>query len=248
MKRILVLFFAAFVTSSCTFVKINGEKLSDLIRNGDIDITVNDGTASSSRKKIIASDNYVTKKCPVDVFTSIRTDIPCDIIYTDGEPSLTITCPDNVFEHVSVENNDGELAISLKRVPLTSIRKFEAVISAPMLKGLHIDAPGDFDAPRGIVTDSFCAVISGAGDMDIEGLKCGGIVSVTVNGAGDIDLEKVDCGFLKVNINGAGDCSVEGHSKEADFVVNGAGDVDIHEFTADNLRTSVNGIGNVRRK
>lgn len=252
MKRIILLTLAAFAATSCGFVRINGDKLSDVIRegleNGDINVVFN-GDTLASRAKIVASDNYITKDYPVDLFSSIRTDIPCDVTYTDGQPFLSISAPDNVLEYVSVENRNGELVLSLPRASLKfkKMKGIRVTVSSPMLNGLTINGAGDFDAPSGIVTDSFNAVVSGAADMDIDGLKCDGIARIVVNGAGDIDLEKVECGSLKVEISGAGDCTVEGHAGDADFTVNGAGDVDIHDFSADNLQTRINGVGNVRR-
>ncbi len=252
MKRIILLTLVAFAASSCGFVRINGEKLSDVIRegveNGDINVVFN-GDTVVSRTKIVASDNFITKDYPVDVFRSIRTDIPCDVTYTDGEPFLSISAPDNVLEYVSVEDRNGELVLSLPKASLKfkKMKEIRVTVSSPMLSGLTINGAGDFDAPSGIVTDSFNAVVSGAADMDIEGLKCDGLAKIVVNGAGDIDLGKVECGSLKVEINGAGDCNVAGHAGDAVFTVNGAGDVDICNFSADNLQTRINGVGKVKR-
>lgn len=239
MKRIILLALAAFAATSCRFVIINGDKLSDLIHDDAI----------ASRTKIVASDNCITKDYNVDAFSAIRADIPCDVTYSDGQPFLSISAPDNVLEYVSVENSNGELVLSL---PVTSLKfknmkGISVTVSSPMLNGLTISGAVDFDAPSGIVTDSFNAVVSGAADMEIDGLKCDGLAEIVVNGAGDIDLEKVECGSLKIEIRGAGDCTVEGHAGDADFTVNGVGDMDIVNFSADNLQTRINGVGNVRR-
>lgn len=252
---------AAFVAASCGFVTVNGERLSEVIRHGidegDIDISVTKG----------GSGDYITKNFPVGEFNVIESGICCDMTYTDGEPSLTVTCSDNVMKCVTAEVEDGVLKLAIKGATFKRIQKFDVVVSAPRLNGLRISGAGDFEAPRGIVTDSFDAVISGAGDMEIDGLQCDGPVnifvsgagdvdlegvdceslSVKISGAGDLDLERVDCKSLKVGISGAGDCSVDGHSEEAEFVVSGAGDVDIRGFSADNLTTSFNGVGKVHR-
>ena len=250
MKKIIFISLAALSLASCNLITINDQALRKMLKEGIEDGSISVNYGGNGKHSIKASDNVVTRDYPVELFNSVCCNVPCDIEFTEGEPSLSITTSDNIHDIIVVTSKDGRLEISSDGgiSSFKNLQKFKALISAPQLNGLTINGAGDFEADHGIVTDGLEIEISGAGDVEINGLKCSGDVSVAVNGAGNIEIDRADCQSIKVEINGAGNCELEGHAGSADLEINGVGNIDIAEFSADNLKTNVGGIGRVRRK
>ena len=89
--------------------------------------------------------------------------------------------------------------------------------------------------------------MSGAGDIDIDDLEAQSL-KVTVSGAGDMDLERVKCREnVRLSVSGAGDVDAHVECQELETTVSGAGDVDL-AVLCDVLRVSVSGAGDIDLK
>ena len=96
MKKIQLILAAVALLSlpSCRFIKVNSALL--------------DGT-SEGKEVIVASDTMATKDTTVGEFNSISSYIACNVVYTAGESSVSLSGPDNVLKYIVIENKDGKL-------------------------------------------------------------------------------------------------------------------------------------------
>ena len=247
MKRIAYLLAAAVLLTlpSCRFIRISDELKQQFRDNISADLEFNDD-AATSKETITASDNYITRNDVTGEFHSLQCNVPGDVVYTPGDCAITLNGPDNVLQHILIDNKNGTLVVKTDGVTVRKLKKFTIRLSCPVLEETVFNGAVDFSAPEGITALDFNAVINGAGDVDINGLKADK-AEITVNGAGDIDISKLDCESIGVAVNGAGDAVVSGKAARASLNISGAGDIDARALQCDDIDTKVRGVGSIRR-
>ena len=239
MKKIVTLLLAAATLlplSSCRFIRV-----SDDFNENMLGIT-----GDSAGEKITASDNYITREAMVGDFHAITCNLPGDVIYTPGDCAVSIYAPDNVMERVSVTNENGTLVIKSNLNRIRNLKKITINISSPVMESLNFNGAVDFNAPEGITALNFDAIVNGAGDIDINGLKASD-AEITVNGAGDARINGIDCDAIAVAINGAGDAKLSGKAASADLSISGAGDIDARQLDCTDINSKIRGMGSIKR-
>ena len=248
MKRIAYILAAAALLTlpSCRFVRL-GDKLKDELRGSASEEIASSEESSVSEGPITASDNYITRdNMMTGEFHSIQCNVPGDVIYTPGDCAISFNGPDNVVQHIKVSNENGTLVIKTDGSTFRNLKKFTVNLSCPVLEEIIFNGAVDFKAPQGITALDFSAVVNGAGDVELSGLKADK-ADITVNGAGDIDIYKLDCERISVAVNGAGDAVVSGVAAKADLSISGAGDIDASELQCADIDARVRGVGRIKR-
>ena len=222
---------AALCASSCAFIRINGEAF-------DIE----------AREILTVSGPLTTKTVDLPQFSAIESNVSADIEYsmTDGTPSLTISAPESIIDRYTFEVVDGILWIRLDGKLRSGSEKIRINIQSATLSSLHIRGAGDFRVKRGIDCPSLEIVLDGAGDIEMDGVRCEGDFSVVLNGAGDVNVTGLSCKEATVSVNGAGDADLEGEAESATLSIRGAGDIDASRLKTENVSTSVAGVGKIK--
>lgn len=239
MKKIVTFLLAAATLlplSSCRFIRVSD----------DFDEKMLGWTGDNAGEKITASDNYITREAMAGEFHSLTCNLPGDVIYTPGDCAVSIYAPDNVMERVSVSNENGTLVIKSNLSRIRNLKKITINISSPVLESLNFNGAVDFNAPEGITALNFDAIVNGAGDIDINGLKASD-AEITVNGAGDARINGIDCDAIAVAINGAGDAKLSGKAASADLSISGAGDIDARQLDCTDINSKIRGMGSIKR-
>jgi hypothetical protein len=84
--------------------------------------------------------------------------------------------------------------------------------------------------------------LEGAADVEATGIDSDNF-ELEIDGAGDFTLEG-SCGTVTIEINGAGDVDAEElKCKSVDITINGAGDVDA--FASESVEAELNGVGDI---
>lgn len=131
-------------------------------------------------------------------------------------------------------------------------------ITGPSISILNVNGSADFESQSTFVSDEMSINVSGAGDIDIEGINTKSFTAIgngssdigikalkadkasfNVSGAGDIDVNLIDVKYAKFQTSGAGD--IDADFKDcgtADIFVSGAGDIEL----SGNLRQLNKGI------
>lgn len=231
---IILMTAAAVSTSSCVFFRINP---------GDF--------SSFKSEFVVGSGNMETRTYTVPQFTGIDSTLPADIDYsmTEGEPSVTVSAPDNLIGQLNFQVVDGVLKVCFddgdKRVNVGS-NGIKVKVSSATLENLSIRGAGDFDADY-LECSGFNVEISGAGDITLGTIKCDGDLSIAVRGAGDIDVDGLECQTVIVDVAGAGDVVLSGKAESARLSIKGAGDIDARRLDCSDITSNVSGMGSIRR-
>ena len=243
MKRYFPILGAALllVLPSCRFIRVSDEFKKQMKEQG-----VNYNAGQDNGRGITASDIIASREEQPGDFSSLICNLPGDMTYLPGECAVSLSGPDNVLEHISVINDEGQLTIKSDGINFRNLKKLKIVLSAPEIENMDFNGAVDFEAPLGITAPSFSVTVNGACDINIKGLKTGA-ASITVNGAGDITVKEIESESLAVEINGAGDATVEGRTGKADLNIRGAGNVDARGLVADEFNSKVRGAGSIRR-
>ena len=248
MKRIAYILAAAalLILPSCRFVRVSDELKQQFREGFSADIEFNGDDTATGKETITASDNYITRNDVTGEFHSIHCNVPGDVVYTPGDCAISLNGPDNVVQHIIVNNENGTLVVKTDGVTVRKLKKFTIRLSCPVLEETIFNGAVDFSAPEGITALDFNAVVNGAGDVDINGLKADK-AEITVNGAGDIDITSLDCESIGVAVNGAGDAVVSGKAAAASLTISGAGDIDVSALQCPEIESKVRGIGSIKR-
>ena len=243
MKRNIFLLCAAcalLTLPSCRFIKISDELKQQMQGHGFGLVVEPNG------EQIDASDNFITQDNVTGEFHNIQISVPGDVLYTPGDCAFSITAPDNVLEHITIRNENGTLVVKSDGTNFRNLKNLKINVSSPVLEDVVFNGAVDFNAPDGITALDFNAMVNGAGDISINGLKAGN-VKVTVNGAGDATIYRLECDDFSLAINGAGDATVSGQADTADLTISGAGDIDALDLKAVNVSSKVRGIGKIKK-
>lgn len=81
-------------------------------------------------------------------------------------------------------------------------------------------------------------------EVDIE-ISVRSLDGITLEGAADIDATGIDSDSFELEIDGAGDVTLEGTCGAFEIEINGAGDVDAEELICESVDVTINGAGDV---
>ncbi len=177
-----------------------------------------------------------TREFAIEPGAQIAMEVPVELTFTRGDvPRMTVEGPSRVVDRLLWDH--GRLSIDGK---LHSGKGLKVRISAPEIRGLDLDAPGNVTLV-GLDQQDLKLTADGAIDLDAQGKVRK--VFVTADGAANIDLGKVQSEDATVRVNGAGSVTM-GPSRLADIEINGVGNVSLTR-KPEIEKTRINGIGTV---
>ncbi|MCJ2182235.1 DUF2807 domain-containing protein [Novosphingobium sp. 1949] len=232
-RKLLIVFVSAVVLSLAAFGGawlVGGDKFTrEFAKNDGWSFTFGeDGDNDKGPVK--------TREFAIESGSQIAMEIPVELRFTRGDaPRMTVEGPSRVVDRLLWDN--GRLSIDGS---LHSRKGLKVTITAPEIRGLDLEAPGDVKLV-GLDQDQFSLTADGAVNLDARGKVRK--LFVTANGAGNIDLGKVEGEDATVRVDGAGDVTV-GSSRLADIEINGVGHVTLVR-KPEILRSHINGIGTV---
>lgn len=81
-------------------------------------------------------------------------------------------------------------------------------------------------------------------DVDIE-IQVRNLDSIRLEGAADIDVINIDSDNFELEIDGAGDVTLEGTCGSLTIEINGAGDIDAEDLKCKSVDATINGAGDI---
>lgn len=226
--------------------------------------------ANTRGKRIVGSQNYVTKTLPLEAFNALNLYGSLDIVCHTGEPKAVIKAPDNLIDYILVEVKDGTLSVKLS----DSVSTFRADsllihIYTPNLEQVNTIGSGDIDFMDEIApADSertFTVKVTGSGDIEVAGCKARKIVAsiagsgdiefkalqadsmtISIAGSGDFEAERINAGDVSVSIAGSGDVELSGRAKSASYSIAGSGTISASGLKVDGpVKTKISGSGEI---
>ena len=221
-----------------------------------------------SNKKVVASNNYVTKDIKVDNFKKISVAGSPDVTFTQksGRPEVEVYTSDNIIDLLDIKVKDNTLYIGFKKNVNVSYKKLDVRVSAETLNGISVAGSGDIFLKNGLQTDDNLTInVAGSGDIKGSGIKCNDM-KVSVAGSGDINANNITCNNLKVSVAGSGDmilknvtatgteasvagsgsATITGTTQTASYSVAGSGSIKC--FATEFLKVRTSGSGKVGYK
>jgi len=219
-------------------------------------------------KKVVGSNNYVTKDIKVPNFKKISVAGSPDVIFTQksGRPDVEVYTSDNIVDLLDIKVKDNTLYIGFKKDVNVSYKKLEVRVSAEALNGISVAGSGDIFLKNGLQTnDDLNINVAGSGDIKGSNIKCNDM-KVSVAGSGDINTDNITCNNLKVSVAGSGDmvlkgvtsmnteasvagsgsATITGITQTASYSVAGSGNLITENYEAKRVSASVAGSGNIK--
>ena len=124
----------------------------------------------------------------------------------------------------------------------------DVVIKAGKSQSVEVSADEDYLVRVETRVDDGTLYISQEGrrwhDIDIK-ITVRNLDGIFIDGAADIDATGIDSDNFDLEINGAGDVTLEGACGAVTIEINGAGDVDAEDLKCKNVDVTINGAGDV---
>lgn len=146
-------------------------------------------------------------------FDSVSNTLFADTQVTSGAEgyAVTVTCDDNLLEHLLTTVEDGELVINTEpMINLNPQTDCVVVVELPSLVEVHSSGSGGVDS------------VGPAPDLS----------KVSNSGSGPVSVVDVDCTSLESHNSGSGGIALAGSCEEADLENSGSGGVEAMELTA----------------
>lgn len=221
-----------------------------------------------SEKKVVASNNYVTKNIKVNNFKKLSVTGSPDVIFTQkaGRPEVEVYTSDNIVDLLEIKVKDNTLYIGFKKNVNVSYKKLEVRVSAETINGISVAGSGDIFLKNGLsLSDDLSMNIAGSGDIKGSNIKCNDM-KVSVAGSGNTNANNITCNNLKVSVAGSGDMvmksvtaqntdanvagsgtvTLTGTTNTANYSVAGSGDLFASDLEAKRVSASVAGSGDIK--
>jgi len=195
------------------------------------------------------SGHSETRSYPVQDFQVVENETLLDVQVTEGDdPSVEITCDDNLLDYFVVEERNGELRIRVENVEenrefvtLMPHSACSATVSAGSITRLSNTGSGDLTT-EGRFADLRRISNTGSGDLDIEG-ELGALRSVSNTGSGAASARGIDVDEIEVNLTGSGDVKLAGDATELDLSATGSGSARAAQLIAHDATVQLTGSG-----
>ena len=180
----------------------------------------------NSCNMISGNGNIRSEKRNTGDFRSVKTSGSIDVEINSGDTyAVTVEDDDNLLPYIVTEvNNDGTLNIHYKNNTSISNDHAKVYVTAPSLDKV---------------------IVSGSADVDIRDvLKNSQKIEMSISGSGNIK-GALDAPAVSVDINGSGDVTLKGRTKDFDGNISGSGDINCGALQSENAMVKISGSGNV---
>lgn len=176
--------------------------------------------------KLIPSKTKITRTYKVKDFTSVSFRGAGNIEYTQtaGQPSFTVTGPQNYVDMFDVEVDNGTLVIKLKDESRSLESKF-LKISLSSRNLTNIDSKG-------------------VGNIHINRLNCS-TLEIINKGVGNIRIDSINGGSLTIQSLGVGNVIARGKVSVASLTSDGVGNIEADELLSKVVDANSHGVGNI---
>jgi hypothetical protein len=198
-------------------------------------------------KKIKGNGNRVTETRDVGSYEEVSVAGWFDVELVSGqEGTLEVKGEENLLEHLVTEVKNGTLVIKTEsgyNLQPSSWRSDGILITVPVqdLSGVSLSGSGDIRGKTRLEAETFSAVMSGSGDIELEVYS--EQVEATLSGSGNL-IMRGRSGSLTVSVSGSGDVDAYGlEARSVDASVSGSADIRV--TVTGSLKARVSGSGDI---
>ncbi len=201
--------------------------------------------SESEGVEVSGSGQMVERDYAVGDVSGVRLTIPAELTIRLGDqPSLHVRAEDNIIELINVQEQGGELDISMQPgLRVVQRGSIQLVLTVPSLRSIANMGSGNVIGPE-LTGDRVSVNVSGSGDVRLEGIQAE-MAEITAMGSGGVSVESVSVQQLKVNISGSGTVvASQGTATAQDLTVMGSGDYAALGVASERVDANLTGSGN----
>ena len=207
----------------------------------------------SAQKRIFTSQNIQTRDVAIDDFSSIEVQGIPRVIYSQTagkQAKLQIVASDNLIDLVSCEVANGRLIVKMKEKVSVDFEKkacLDIITSGGHLESAMLSGSGDIKINGKLTTDALTLLLKGSGDIVTDIIECSEQILAEVNGSGDLTIDKVNAPTANITVKGSGDLVVGAlKGNTASIEMNGSGDLTVkNSEVASSLSVKLVGAGDL---
>lgn len=185
------------------------------------------GSCMFFTEHVEGNGEVIVRHYAVDEFDKVEQAGIGKVIITQGTPGpypITAVAESNILEKINIGVVDETLVVEQDcGVSLRPTQEPLFLVTLPLCKRLGL---------------------SGAGDIETDGILTGDTVSIILQGAGNIDAE-LEVNSVVAVLSGAGDIDLEGKSDAADLSITGAGEIDADNLSTKTCNAVITGSGDI---
>lgn len=160
-----------------------------------------------------------------------------------GKPvSLKISAEENLLPLIKTSVSGKTLHIGSKK-NLSPRKEIILEITTPTLRSIDVSGANNVHV-KNIDTEEFDVELSGAGNIDLDGIV--DKLSAELSGAGNIDARYLKANEVYISVSGAASADVFA-KRYLDASVSGVGSIDYYG-DPEKTKTNVSGVGSITRK
>ncbi|KFF09956.1 head GIN domain-containing protein [Flavobacterium hydatis] len=204
--------------------------------------------AQWSKERIKGNGKVVTNTRSTTSYDEIKVMGSFDVDLVAGkEGSITVKAEENLQQYIKVEVDGNVLKIYTeknKNISSSMGKNIQVTVPFEKISGVSLSGSGDVRSKNMIKSDSFTAVLSGSGnlDLDVDAVT----LNLSISGSGDAVL-KGNAGTFTTKLSGSGDIDSDAlKAKNVDITISGSGDSKV--FCSENLKARVSGSGEIQYK
>ena len=191
---------------------------------------------------IRGNGDITTETRTIADFSTIDASGAYKVAWSPAAPTFSITCDQNLLQHITTKVSDGTLRIRSKE-RIRPSRPIRIMLSSQTLTGARLRGALDLKASN-VLTPNFFIEADGASDVILQGTANN--LTARFRGAGDLAAESLQAKTVEISLMGAADAKVNA-TESLNVSIKGAGDV---RYTGNpkTIKKSVAGAGSVREQ
>jgi len=187
----------------------------------------------------------VTRDIEVTAFTGIRISGSHSVKFSYAdEVSLTVIMQENLFDHLLIDVENGELYVRSRRSFITTaVNRPRLYIAAPSLTAIRLSGSTEIVSSDVIQADNFSIRTSGSASITLM-LEIAQVLELETSGSSDIDLD-VQAERINIQSSGSSKFALNGSANVIDWHTSGAARIDAFELQTKTATVRVSGSANV---
>jgi hypothetical protein len=150
------------------------------------------------------SGKIVTNRYSVSGFSGIEASNVMNVTITTGpDYSVSVSCDDNIMEHLTVSTKDGTLRLGECDIPSINPTKMTAMVSMPALSAVNASGASKVSVGN-VQASAFSSIVSGASRVTVETLRADSI-DLEVSGASSFSVASSSLGGQNLSADISGD-------------------------------------------
>lgn len=217
---------------------------------------------SCQAKVVEGNGSVITKDIPVEAYRSIvfsgcfsggtgfwslfrthnRKEGTFSCRYSQQEKAtLRITIDENLYEHLSIRSENGELVITTEKNKILSPTDFQVVTGSKELEKVIVTGGMDFYLDTPLSGSSLQLISSGGADVYMEKAVRMESCECKASGGSDVSFDDLVCSRFDGTSSGGSDIVLKGKADEAEMNASGGSDIKAYSFIVSNLTCSASG-------